>query len=52
MGRPEIPPIPWFERIVSTAARQFLIQGGPMPFEDIRADTSDEAAPPLGEAGS
>ena len=32
LGRPEIPPLPWFERIVSIAARKFLIPTGPVPF--------------------
>ncbi len=32
--RPEIPPVPWFERIVSIAARRFLIPTGPIPFID------------------
>lgn len=32
MGRPEIPPAPWFERIVSIAARNFLLQGRSVPF--------------------
>jgi hypothetical protein len=30
--RPEIPPVPWFERIVSISARRFLIPTGPAPF--------------------
>jgi hypothetical protein len=34
LGRPEIPPVPWFERIVSTAARKFLIPAGSVPFAD------------------
>ena len=34
LGRPEIPPLPWFERIVSIAARKFLIPAGPAPFVD------------------
>jgi hypothetical protein len=34
LGRPEIPPVPWFERIVSTAARRYLIPAGPAPFTD------------------
>lgn len=34
LDRPEIPPIPWFERIVSMAARKFLIPAGPAPFAD------------------
>jgi hypothetical protein len=34
LGRPEIPPLPWFERVVSTAARKFLIPAGPAPFAD------------------
>jgi hypothetical protein len=34
LGRPEIPPLPWFERIVSTAARRFLIPAGSAPFAD------------------
>jgi hypothetical protein len=32
--RPEIPPVAWFERIVSIAARRFLIPKGPAPFID------------------
>lgn len=34
VGRPEIPPVPWFERIVSIAARKFLIPSGSAPFVD------------------
>jgi hypothetical protein len=34
LGRPEIPPVPWFERIVSTAAQKFLIPAGSAPFAD------------------
>ena len=34
LGRPEVPPVPWFERIVSTAARKFLIPAGSAPFAD------------------
>jgi hypothetical protein len=34
LRRPEIPPLPWFERIVSTAARTFLVPTGPAPFAD------------------
>jgi hypothetical protein len=34
VSRPEIPPVPWFERVVSTAARKFLIPAGPAPFAD------------------
>lgn len=32
VGRPEIPPIPWFERVVSIAARNYLIAGSQFPF--------------------
>ncbi len=38
LGRPEIPPLPWFERIVSTAARRFLIPAGPAPFADTASE--------------
>jgi hypothetical protein len=38
LGRPEIPPVPWFERIVSTAARRFLIPAGPAPFADSASE--------------
>lgn len=34
LGRPDIPPVPWFERVVSIAARRFLIPIGPAPFVD------------------
>jgi hypothetical protein len=34
LGRPDIPPVPWFERIVSTAARKYLIPASPAPFAD------------------
>lgn len=34
IGRPEIPPAPWFERIVSIAARKFLTPTEPLPFAD------------------
>jgi hypothetical protein len=32
IGRPEVPPLPWFERVVSIAGRKFLISTGPAPF--------------------
>jgi hypothetical protein len=38
LGRPEIPPAPWFERIVSTASRRFLIPAGPAPFSDYPSE--------------
>jgi hypothetical protein len=39
LGRPEIPPVPWFERIVSTAARKFLIPDGSAPFVDCGSES-------------
>jgi hypothetical protein len=33
-ARPEIPPVPWFERIISIAAHKFLIPTGQAPFAD------------------
>jgi hypothetical protein len=31
-GQPEIPPVTWFERVVSIAVRRYLMPAGPMPF--------------------
>ncbi len=32
LGRPDIPPVPWFERVVSIAAQKFLTPVGNAPF--------------------
>jgi hypothetical protein len=34
LGRPDIPPVAWFERVVSIAARKYLLPTGPKPFLD------------------
>jgi hypothetical protein len=39
IGRLEIPPVPWFERVVSIAARKYLIPTGARPF--VEASESD-----------
>jgi hypothetical protein len=44
LGKLELPPAAWFERVVSIASRSFLIPAEPAPFSDVYSAGSSKAA--------